>query len=101
VCGRCGGGCQGARALLTEFDPHPASTPLNNSVFISGTRLPFIDDEYYNLKKCNDRSRKEKPTNNIELLKMRGSISLKRETIRKNEKILNYNNICMNESYYK
>ncbi len=36
------GACWGARAMLTGLDPHPAPTPLNNSVSISGTRLPCI-----------------------------------------------------------
>jgi hypothetical protein len=27
--------------MLTGLDPHPAPTPLNNSVSISGTRLPL------------------------------------------------------------
>jgi len=35
------GACRGARAMLTGLDPHPAPTPLNNSVSISGTRLPY------------------------------------------------------------
>ena len=38
--GWSGGACGGARAMLTGLDPHPAPTPLNNSVSISGTRLP-------------------------------------------------------------
>ena len=40
VCGE--GACRGARAMLTGLDPHPAPTPLNNSVSISGTRLPYL-----------------------------------------------------------
>ena len=36
------GACWGARAMLTGLDPHPAPTPLNNSVSISGTRLPYL-----------------------------------------------------------
>ena len=81
-----------------------------NEKDIIKTDINMTDDEYYNLKKCNDRSRKEKPTNNIDLLKMLhilakkiygdGSISLKRETIRENKKIVNHNNICIKDSYY-
>jgi hypothetical protein len=36
------GACWGARAMLTGLDPHPAPTPLNNSVSISGTRILYI-----------------------------------------------------------
>ena len=48
------GECRGARAMLTGLDPHPAPTPLNNSVSISGTRLPLmvykIVNQLYHLK---------------------------------------------------
>ena len=38
--------CRLGRALMScwaGFDPHPAPTPLNNTVSISETRLPFTD----------------------------------------------------------
>ena len=38
--------CRLGRALMScwaGFDPHPAPTPLNNTVSISETRLPFIN----------------------------------------------------------
>ncbi len=44
VCGE--GACGGARAMLTGLDPHPAPTPLNNSVSISGTRLPYHERDF-------------------------------------------------------
>jgi hypothetical protein len=82
-----------------------------NEKDIIKTDINITDDEYNNIRKCNERSGKQKPINNIELLKMLhflakkifgdGSIDIKRETTRENKKITNHNNVCIKDAYYK
>ncbi len=80
--------------MLTGLDPHPAPTPLNNSVSISGTRLP------YHKQDTNDREYRQNDSLDSTLYKSSQEILHKRaieERVRAN--LIRWNNAMMPQEY--